>query len=81
MWTYVTEDPAVAGEKLEMVATMLKRDPAVLAQQLLIGDAGHCAALLRAYAEAGTETLFVWPVADAVDQLRELGQRVFPLVT
>ena len=53
MWTYVTDDRAEADAKLGALASMLDRDPAVLAQQVLIGSADHCAAILGAYAEVG----------------------------
>jgi alkanesulfonate monooxygenase SsuD/methylene tetrahydromethanopterin reductase-like flavin-dependent oxidoreductase (luciferase family) len=79
-WAYVTDDPGAAGAKLEMVASMLKRDPDEIRKQVLIGDAEHCAALLREYADAGVGTVFVWPVGDPVEQVRRFGEQVAPLV-
>jgi alkanesulfonate monooxygenase SsuD/methylene tetrahydromethanopterin reductase-like flavin-dependent oxidoreductase (luciferase family) len=80
-WAYVTDDPGTAGARLQMVASMLKRDPDEIRKQVLIGDAEHCAALLRAYADAGVATVFVWPVADPVEQVRRFGEEVAPMVT
>jgi alkanesulfonate monooxygenase SsuD/methylene tetrahydromethanopterin reductase-like flavin-dependent oxidoreductase (luciferase family) len=80
MWTYVTDDPVAARARLEMVATMLDRDPEVLAGQLPIGPAEHCAALLSSYVAAGVTTVFVWPVADPVEQLARFSAEVVPLV-
>jgi alkanesulfonate monooxygenase SsuD/methylene tetrahydromethanopterin reductase-like flavin-dependent oxidoreductase (luciferase family) len=57
---------------------MLDRDPAVLAEQVLIGSADHCAAILGSYAEVGVKTVFIWPVGDPVNQLRTFAEQVFP---
>jgi alkanesulfonate monooxygenase SsuD/methylene tetrahydromethanopterin reductase-like flavin-dependent oxidoreductase (luciferase family) len=79
MWTYVSDDPAAVRDKLEMVATMLRRDPGELSKQVPIGSREHCVELLRAYAAAGVGTLFLWPVHDPVGQLRLIGEQVIPL--
>ena len=81
MWTYVTDDRDETEVKLGALASMLDRDPAVLAQQVLIGTADHCAAILGSYAEAGVETVFVWPVGDPVSQLQRFAEQVFPRVS
>ncbi len=78
MWTYVTDDRAEADARLGALASMLDRDPAVLAQQVLVGSADHCAAILGSYAEVGVETVFIWPVGDPVNQLRTFAEQVFP---
>ena len=80
MWTYVTDDRAEAEAKLGALASMLDRDPAVLAQQVLIGSADHCAAILGSYADVGVETVFIWPVGDPVSQLQRFAEQVFPRV-
>ncbi len=80
MWTYVTEGRDETEAKLGALASMLDRDPAVLAQQVLIGSADHCAAILDSYAEAGVETVFIWPVGDPVGQLHKVAEQVFPRV-
>jgi alkanesulfonate monooxygenase SsuD/methylene tetrahydromethanopterin reductase-like flavin-dependent oxidoreductase (luciferase family) len=78
MWTYVTDDRTEQRAKLAMLASMLDRDPEVLARQLPIGGAEHCASLLRSYADAGVETLFIWPVGDPVGQLGRVSAEVLP---
>ncbi len=80
MWTYVTDDPAEAEARLADLASMLDRDPAVLAQQVLIGSADHCAAILRSYADVGVETVFTWPVGDPVGQLEKFAEQVMSRV-
>ena len=78
MWTYVTDDRAEADARLGALASMLDRDPAVLAKQVLVGSADHCAAILGSYAEVGVETVFIWPVGDPVGQLHRFAERVVP---
>jgi alkanesulfonate monooxygenase SsuD/methylene tetrahydromethanopterin reductase-like flavin-dependent oxidoreductase (luciferase family) len=81
MWTYVTEDKATEERMInDAVAKMLNRDPAELAPKLLIGPAEKCAAILRAYQDAGLQRVLLWPVADPVEQLRVFKERVQPLV-
>jgi alkanesulfonate monooxygenase SsuD/methylene tetrahydromethanopterin reductase-like flavin-dependent oxidoreductase (luciferase family) len=78
MWTYVTDDRAEAEAKLGVLASMLDRDPAVLAQQVLVGTADHCATILGSYADVGVETVFIWPVGDPVSQLQRFAEQVIP---
>jgi alkanesulfonate monooxygenase SsuD/methylene tetrahydromethanopterin reductase-like flavin-dependent oxidoreductase (luciferase family) len=80
MWTYVTPDAAKAASMLEMLASMLSRDPAAVAQQVLIGPPDECAAKLRAYAEIGVQRVFIWPLADAQAQLEAFMRDVAPLM-
>ncbi|MGV9713772.1 LLM class flavin-dependent oxidoreductase [Gordonia sp. NPDC003424] len=76
MWTYVTDSRTHARERLEVLARMLHRDPGILAGQVLIGPAEECAATLTRYADAGVDGVFVWPVADPIDQLIVFGASV-----
>jgi alkanesulfonate monooxygenase SsuD/methylene tetrahydromethanopterin reductase-like flavin-dependent oxidoreductase (luciferase family) len=70
MWTWVTEDRAEADRVLaDVLAPMLRRDPAELAAQVCVGPAGHCAELLARYAEAGCERVYVWPLGEEPRQL------------
>ena len=78
MRTYVTDDPAEAEARLADLASMHDRDPAVLAQQVLIGTAEQCAAILGSYADVGVETVFIWPVGDPVGQLHRFAEQVLP---
>lgn len=78
MWTYLTDDKSVARAKLDGLAGMLERDPVDLAGQVLIGGAEVCAGKLRRYAEAGVDTVFIWPVGDPITQLRRFGAQILP---
>jgi len=80
MWTYVTEDDRVREAHLSALARLLNRPAEVLAGSVLVGPPAQCASLLRAYAAAGVECVFVWPVADAEDQLERVMRDVVPLV-
>lgn len=78
MWTYLTDSEAESSTRLDALAHMLGRDPVTLAEQVLIGPAEICAARLARYADAGVHTVFIWPVADPVAQLRHFGTSVVP---
>jgi len=78
MWMYLTDSRARAQEALDALAAMLKRDPGALAHQVLIGPADACVEKLTRYADAGVDTVFVWPVGDSDRQLRRFGTEVVP---
>lgn len=82
MWLYVTESPADAERVLERVlAPAIGRSVEELRSlDLPIGSAEQCAQRLDAYARAGAERVFVWPLADELRQLELLRERVTPLV-
>ncbi len=77
-WMYLTDSRPQAREKLAALSTMLKREPDTLADQVLIGAPNECIAKLARYAEAGVDTVFIWPVGDPVRQLGRFGARVLP---
>src|SRR4051794_10170414 len=73
MWTWVTESRAERDRVLrEVLAPLLKRDPAELASQVCVGSAEHCAELLSRYAEAGCERVYLWPLGDEPRQLERM---------
>lgn len=80
MWTYVTDDGRARESRLAQLAAMLHRPEQELARRVLVGPAEHCVAVVRAYAEAGIDRMFLWPVADAEDQLERFMREVAPLV-
>ena len=81
MWTYVTEDKAAAERAFsEVLGPMLNRPINELKDRLLIGSAEHCAEMLRAYAEAGAQHAFIWPIADELEQLDRFKERVAPRI-
>jgi alkanesulfonate monooxygenase SsuD/methylene tetrahydromethanopterin reductase-like flavin-dependent oxidoreductase (luciferase family) len=76
MWTYITDDERVGRTRLEGLAAMLNRP--VEAQQVLVGPVEHCASIVRAYADAGVDRLFIWPLADVEAQLERFMREVVP---
>jgi alkanesulfonate monooxygenase SsuD/methylene tetrahydromethanopterin reductase-like flavin-dependent oxidoreductase (luciferase family) len=80
MWTYVTDDDRVRQERLQALAAMVNRPVERLAQQVLVGPVEHCASIVRAYADAGVDRLFVWPLADVEAQLERFMREVVPAV-
>jgi probable F420-dependent oxidoreductase len=77
----IEEDPAAARRVLEAwVAPTLGRDPDELDERLLVGPAERCAERLTAYAEAGVDLVFLWPVGEPIEQLERFGERVAPLL-
>ena len=81
MWCYVTEDRARAEAMLaDVLAPMLNRPAEELGAILPIGSAEHCAETLLAYARAGAQRVFLWPLADERAQLEVFSERVVPLI-
>lgn len=77
LWTYITEDGSAA---LARLADLLNRPADQLAGKVLIGPAPACAATLRAYADAGVDHVFIWPLAEPERQLELFMQDVVPAV-
>jgi alkanesulfonate monooxygenase SsuD/methylene tetrahydromethanopterin reductase-like flavin-dependent oxidoreductase (luciferase family) len=82
MWLYVTESRREADRMLEdVLATLLNRPVDALRELALpIGSAELCAERISAYARAGAQRVFVWPLADDVRQLEAFREDVVPLV-
>jgi alkanesulfonate monooxygenase SsuD/methylene tetrahydromethanopterin reductase-like flavin-dependent oxidoreductase (luciferase family) len=81
MWTYVTGDKARAAQVLaEVLAPMLNRPIENLRPILPIGSPEECAAKLAAYAKAGAQRVFIWPIAEERQQLELFRERVVPLI-
>jgi alkanesulfonate monooxygenase SsuD/methylene tetrahydromethanopterin reductase-like flavin-dependent oxidoreductase (luciferase family) len=59
---------------------MLGRPLDQLRALLPIGSADGCAEKLQAYARAGAQRVFLWPLADERTQLEVLRERVLPLL-
>lgn len=81
-WLHVTDRPQDARRIVEdVLAPMLNRpvdDPQL--RGLPIGSAEECAERLTAYAEAGAQRFFLWPVGDEVDQITAFRSQVMPLL-
>jgi alkanesulfonate monooxygenase SsuD/methylene tetrahydromethanopterin reductase-like flavin-dependent oxidoreductase (luciferase family) len=79
MWTWVTEDRAERDRVLgEVLAPLLSRDVAELGEQLCIGPAEHCAAVLSSYAEAGCDRVYLWVLGDERRQIESIAEQVIP---
>jgi alkanesulfonate monooxygenase SsuD/methylene tetrahydromethanopterin reductase-like flavin-dependent oxidoreductase (luciferase family) len=83
LWMYIAESEADAERVLtEVLAPMLGRDVDVLRELALpIGSAERCAERMQAWADAGVQRGFVWPLADPVRQLELFAERVLPAVS
>jgi alkanesulfonate monooxygenase SsuD/methylene tetrahydromethanopterin reductase-like flavin-dependent oxidoreductase (luciferase family) len=81
MWCYVTAERARADALLAgVLAPMLNRPADQLRAILPIGTAEECAETLLAYARAGAQRVFLWPLADEQAQLEVFAERVVPLL-
>jgi len=81
MFMYITADRSKAERVLsETIGALLKRPVEQLRERLLVGAPEACAEKLAAYKKAGVQRVFLWPVADELDQLSHFQQRVAPLV-
>ena len=81
MWCYITDDPAEADRVFrERVIPTVHRPEDVLRQRLPIGPPELFAAKLNAFANAGVQRVFIWPVGDEVRQLERFWNDVRPLV-
>ena len=82
MWLRVTQRRATAERIMaDVLAPMLNRPVDALRDLFLpIGGAELCAERLAAFADAGVQRVFVWPLGDEVEQLELFQERVVPLV-
>jgi hypothetical protein len=62
----------------DVLGPLLRRDPEELGEQVCVGSAEHCAALLSRYAEAGCERVYLWPLGDEPHQLERMAADVAP---
>ena len=82
MFMYLSYDRAVTDRVMqELLAPMIRRPEEDLRRQLLVGPPEECAAKLAAYQQVGLQRVYIWPVADAKQQLEMLQERVAPHVT
>ena len=80
MWTWVTDDERDRAEQVARLSAVLGRPEQDLAGRVLVGPPEVCAGMLRAYADAGVDTLYLWPLADHERQLERVMSDVVPLV-
>jgi alkanesulfonate monooxygenase SsuD/methylene tetrahydromethanopterin reductase-like flavin-dependent oxidoreductase (luciferase family) len=80
MWTWVGDQPEADHRLTEVLAPMLRRDPETLRSRVCVGTAEHCAEVLSAYADAGCERVYLWPIGDDREQLERVAIEVMPLL-
>lgn len=81
MWLYITEQEKDAEWMLnEVLAPTLNRPIAELRQQLPIGSAQECAEKLAVYHDAGVQRVYLWPLADELEQIKIFMEQVVPLI-
>jgi alkanesulfonate monooxygenase SsuD/methylene tetrahydromethanopterin reductase-like flavin-dependent oxidoreductase (luciferase family) len=81
MWLYVTEDERDAEWMLnEVLAPTLNRPVAELREWLPIGSAQDCAEKLAAYQRVGVQRVYLWPLANELDQIKIFMRQVVPLM-
>jgi probable F420-dependent oxidoreductase len=82
MWCYITDDRNEAERVLrERLVPTVHRPEDMLRERLPVGPAEVFAEKLTAFANAGVQRVFIWPVADEVHQLERFWNEVRPLVT
>jgi hypothetical protein len=81
MWFHITDSTADAERVMrERVVPTIHRPEEVLRERVPIGPAELFAEKLSAFARAGVQRVFVWPVADEIEQLQLFWERVRPAV-
>jgi alkanesulfonate monooxygenase SsuD/methylene tetrahydromethanopterin reductase-like flavin-dependent oxidoreductase (luciferase family) len=81
MWLYITEEEAECERMLyEVLAPALNRPVPELRERLPIGSAQDCAEKLAAYQEVGVQRVYLWPLADELEQIKIFMSQVVPLM-
>jgi alkanesulfonate monooxygenase SsuD/methylene tetrahydromethanopterin reductase-like flavin-dependent oxidoreductase (luciferase family) len=81
MWLYITENKAESERMLnEVLAPALNRPVAELKERLPIGSAQDCALKLAAYRNVGVQRIYLWPLANEVEQIKIFMRQVAPLM-
>ena len=81
-WLHVTDRPHAADRVIDDVLAPMLNRPAddLRARGLPIGSAEQCAERISAYAQAGAQRIFLWPLGDEVEQLAAFRTQVMPLL-
>ena len=81
MWFYITDDHAEAESVMRArVLPTIRRPEQMLRERLPVGPAELFAEKLSAFAHAGVQRVFLWPVADEVHQLELFWETVRPAI-
>jgi len=82
MWFFITDDAGEADRIVrERLVPTIHRPEDVLRDRLPIGPPELFAEKLSAFARAGVQRVFVWPVADETRQIELFWEKVRPAVT
>jgi hypothetical protein len=81
MWFYITDRHAEAEKIMaERVIPTIHRPEEILRERLPIGPAERFSEKLSAFARAGVQRVFLWPVADEIHQLELFWTNVRPAI-
>ena len=81
MWFYITDDRGEAERVMrDRIVPTIHRPEDLLRERLSIGPAEEFAEKLLAFAEAGVQRVFLWPVADEINQLELFWETVRPSI-
>ena len=81
MWLYISENEAESERILyEVLAPVLNRPVAELREWLPIGSAQNCAEKLAAYKNVGVQRVYLWPLANELEQIKIFMRQVVPLI-
>ena len=81
MWFYITDNRAEADRVMrERVVPTIHRAEETLRERLPVGPAELFAEKLSAFAHAGVQRVFLWPVADEAHQLELFWETVRPAI-
>ena len=64
----------------DVLAPALNRPAAELRERLPIGSARDCAEKLAAYQNVGVQRVYLWPLADELEQVKLFWKQVIPLI-
>ena len=82
-WLHVTNRSDAADHVYDdlLSPTLNRATDNLRARGLPIGSAELCAARIDAYARAGAQRIFLWPLGDEIGQLAAFRTQVIPLLT
>ena len=82
MWFHITESQAEADRIMrERLIPTIHRPEEILRERLPVGPADRFAEKLAAFADAGVQRVFIWPVTDEAHQLELFWEQVRPAVS
>jgi alkanesulfonate monooxygenase SsuD/methylene tetrahydromethanopterin reductase-like flavin-dependent oxidoreductase (luciferase family) len=81
-WLYVTDRPGAADRIIDDVLAPVLNRPAddLRGRGLPIGSAEQCAERITAYARAGAQRIFLWPLGREFEQIGAFRTHVMPLL-